>query len=181
MRSSFKAMVPAMVAVAALMAAPAMAEIKIGVLDFGRLMDESPQGKALIESLRSEAAAKQRELQTAAASLQTKRDKLAKDRATMTPDQISRAEKDVRDGERDLARRQSEVNDDFNARRNEEMGKLQRTLIEEVRNYSKSQNFDLVVTDGVIYATPALDITPGVLAGMQSRTGAAAPAKPATR
>jgi outer membrane protein len=174
-------MVPAMVAVAALMAAPAMAEIKIGVLDFGRLMDESPQGKALIESLRSEAAAKQRELQTQAASLQTKRDKLAKDRATMTPDQISRAEKDVRDGERDLARRQSEVNDDFNARRNEEMGKLQRTLIEEVRSYSKAQNFDLVVTDGVIYATSALDITPGVLAGMQSRTSAAAPAKPATR
>ncbi len=181
MRSSLKAMVPAMVAVAALMAAPAMAEIKIGVLDFGRLMDESPQGKALIESLRAEAAAKQRELQTQAASLQTKRDKLAKDRATMTPDQISRAEKDVRDGERDLARRQSEVNDDFNARRNEEMGKLQRTLIEEVRTYSKAQNFDLVVTDGVIYATPALDITPGVLAGMQSRTSAAAPAKPATR
>ena len=181
MRSSLKAMVPAMVAVAALMAAPAMAEIKIGVLDFGRLMDESPQGKALIESLRSEAAAKQRELQTQAASLQTKRDKLAKDRATMTPDQISRAEKEVRDGERDLARRQSEVNDDFNARRNEEMGKLQRTLIEEVRNYSKAQNFDLVVTDGVIYAAQSLDITPGVLAGMQSRTSAAAPAKPATR
>ena len=181
MRSSFKAMIPAVVAVAALMAAPAMAEIKIGVLDFGRLMDESPQGKALIESLRSEAAAKQRELQTQAASLQTKRDKLAKDRATMTPDQISRAEKEVRDGERDLARRQSEVNDDFNARRNEEMGKLQRTLIEEVRNYSKAQNFDLVVTDGVIYATSALDITPGVLAGMQSRTSATAPAKPATR
>ncbi|MEY2722047.1 MAG: hypothetical protein RL597_1492 [Pseudomonadota bacterium] len=181
MRSSFKAMIPAVVAVAALMAAPAMAEIKIGVLDFGRLMDESPQGKALIESLRSEAAAKQRELQTQAASLQTKRDKLAKDRATMTPDQISRAEKEVRDGERDLARRQSEVNDDFNARRNEEMGKLQRTLIEEVRNYSKAQNFDLVVTDGVIYAAQSLDITPGVLAGMQSRTSATAPAKPATR
>ncbi|MEY3337515.1 MAG: hypothetical protein RL245_507 [Pseudomonadota bacterium] len=181
MRSSFKAMILAVVAVAALMAAPAMAEIKIGVLDFGRLMDESPQGKALIESLRSEAAAKQRELQTQAASLQTKRDKLAKDRATMTPDQISRAEKEVRDGERDLARRQSEVNDDFNARRNEEMGKLQRTLIEEVRNYSKAQNFDLVVTDGVIYAAQSLDITPGVLAGMQSRTSATAPAKPATR
>ncbi len=176
MRSSFKAMVPAMVAVAALMAAPAMAEIKIGVLDFGRLMDESPQGTALIESLRAEAAAKQRELQSQAASLQTKRDKLAKDRATMTPDQISRAEKDVRDGERDLARRQSEVNDDFNARRNEEMGKLQRTLIEEVRTYSKAQNFDLVVTDGVIYATTALDITPAVIAGMQAKATAPKPA-----
>lgn len=176
MRSSFKAMVPAMVAVAALMAAPAMAEIKIGVLDFGRLMDESPQGKALIESLRSEAAAKQRELQTQAASLQTKRDKLAKDRATMSQDQISRAEKDLRDGERDLARRQAEIQDDFNARRNEEMSKLQRTLIDEVRNFARIQNFDLVLTaDGVIYAGTALDITPGVLQQLNGRNPSAAP------
>jgi outer membrane protein len=192
--TSFKMTMTAMAAVAALAGSPAMAEMKVGVLDFGRLMDESPQGKALIDSLRNEAAAKQRELQTQATGLQGKRDKLAKDRATMTPDQISRAEKELRDGERDLARRQAEVNDDFNARRNEEMSKLQRTLIEEVRAYSKAQSFDLVVTDGVIYATPALDITPGVLAGLQSRSAGAArpaaapasaaapaPAKPATR
>lgn len=73
------------------------------------------------------------------------------------------------------------MNDDFNARRNEEMSKLQRTLIEEVRTYSKAQNFDLVVTDGVIYAIQTLDITPGVLSALQQRVSAAAPAKPATR
>lgn len=173
-----KSRIHALAAVAALFAFPAHAEIKVGVLDYGRLMDESPQGKVLLESLRNEAAAKQRELQTTAQSLQGKRDKLAKDRATMTADQVSRAEKDLRDGERDLARRQSEVQDDFNARRNEEMSKLQRTLIEEVRSYAKAQSFDLVLTDGVIYATGALDITPGVLQVLQSRGGAAAP-KPA--
>ncbi len=176
-----KAMIPAMAAMAALAGTPAMAEIKLGVLDFSRLMEESPQGKALIESLRSEVGGKQRELQTQATSLQGKREKLVKDRATMTPDQVSRGEKELRDGERDLARRQQEVNDDFNARRNEEMSKLQRTLIEEVRNYSKAQNFDLVVTEGVIYATQTLDITPGVLSALQQRVSAAAPAKPATR
>ena len=189
---SVKPMIFAVAAVAALMAVPAYAELKVGVLDYGRLMDESPQGKVLLESLRNEAAAKQRELQTLAASLQTKREKLAKDRATMSPDQVTRAEKDLRDGERDLARRQSEVQDDFNARRNEEMSKLQRALIEEVRGYAKTQNFDLVITDGVIYAAAALDVTTGVLQLLQSRgpaaavaprpaAPAAAPAKPAGR
>ncbi len=176
MRANFKTMIPVLAVMATLVGAPAMAEIKVGVLDFGRLMDESPQGKALIETLRSEAAAKQRELQGQATSLQAKRDKLVKDRATMTPDQISRAEKELRDGERDLGRRQQEINDDFNARRNEEMTKLQRTLIEEVRVFSKAQNFDLVVTDGVIYATTALDITPAVIAGMQAKATAPKPA-----
>ena len=181
MRANFKAMIPVLAVMATLIGVPAVAEIKVGVLDFGRLMDESPQGKALIETLRTEAAGKQRELQGQATSLQAKRDKLVKDRATMTPDQISRAEKELRDGERDLGRRQQEINDDFNARRNEEMTKLQRTLIEEVRSFSKAQNFDLVVTDGVIYATQTLDITPGVLSALQQRVSAAAPAKPATR
>lgn len=170
-----KTMIPGLAAVAAFAAGPVHAELKIGVLDYGRLMDESPQGKVLLESLRNEAGAKQRELQTAAQSLQGKRDKLVKDRATMSPDQVTRAEKDIRDGERDLARRQSEIQDDFNARRNEEMSKLQRALIEEVRGYAKTQNFDLVITDGVIYATPTIDITGGVLQVLQSR-GPAAPA-----
>ena len=180
MQFNIKSMIPAVALLATLMSAPVWSQAagptKIGVLDFGRLIEQSPQGKAMIEALRNEAAAKQRELQTQATNLQGKRDKLVRDRATMTADQISRAEKELRDGERDLARRQAEVNDDFNARRNEEMNKLQRTLIEEVQVYSRGQNFDLVVTDGVIYATTALDLTPAVLQSLQ----ATAP-KPAAR
>lgn len=187
MNRSFKTVVWGAALMAAAVAAPAYAELKIGVLDYGRLMDESPQGKVLLESLRAEAASKQRELQGTAQSLQTKQDKLNKDRATMTPDQVSRAEKELRDGQRDLARRQSEIQDDFNARRNEEMSKLQRTLLAEVQTYARGQNFDLVITDGVIYANPTLDVTAGVLQVLQARgpapapaTGAARPAAPAT-
>jgi outer membrane protein len=177
MRSvTFKYLVAALAVGVAVAAAPAQAEIKVGVIDYGRLMDESPQGKTLLDSLRNDAGTKQRELQTQATTLQTKRDKLAKDRATMSQDQISRAEKDLRDGERDLARRQAEIQDDFNARRNEEMSKLQRTLIDEVRNFARIQNFDLVLTaDGVIYAGTALDITPGVLQQLNGRNPSAAP------
>lgn len=176
MNRSFKTVVWGAALMAAAVAAPAYAELKIGVLDYGRLMDESPQGKVLLEALRSEAASKQRELQGTAQSLQTKQDKLNKDRATMTPDQISRAEKELRDGQRDLARRQSEIQDDFNARRNEEMSKLQRTLLAEVQTYARGQNFDLVITDGVIYANPTLDVTAGVLQVLQARGPAPAPA-----
>ena len=105
----------------------------------------------------------------------------------MTEDARTRAEKDLRDSYRDLQRKQSEMQDDFNARRNEEMSRLQRALIEEVRVYAKAQNFDLVIADGVIYATQALDITPAILTALQQHAPAAtatkapgttAPAKP---
>jgi len=158
---------------------PAWAELKIGVVDYGKLMEESPQAKTVVDAIRTEFTPRQRDLQTQQQALKAKEEKLQKDGATMTEDQRTRADKDLRDGYRDLQRKQQEVQDDFNARRNEEMSRLQRTLIEEVRTYAKAQNFDLVVADGVIYSTPALDITPAILTVLQSHApagGAKAPA-----
>ena len=159
---------------ATLVASPARAELKIGVVDYGRLVEESPQAKAALDSIRTEFTPRQRDLQNQQASLKAKEDKLNKDGATMSPDQRAQAEKDLRDGAREFQRKQSEVQDDFNARRNEEMSRLQKTLIEQVRVYAKAQNFDLVIADGVIYTTPTIDITPAILAQLQANPGSAA-------
>jgi len=159
-------------------------ELKIGFVDYGRLMEESPQAKAAQESIRTEFAPRQRDLQTQQQTLKAKEEKLQKDGATMTDDQRTRTEKDLREGYRDLARKQQEAQDDLTARRNEEMSRLQRTLIEEVRTYAKAQNYDLVIAESVIYATPTIDITQAILSALQSRgattPAAARPAAPST-
>ena len=149
------------------------ADLKIGVVDYGKLMEESPQAKTVVDAIRTEFTPRQRDLQTQQQALKAKEDKLQKDGATMTEDQRTRADKELRDGYRDLQRKQQEVQDDFNARRNEEMSRLQRALIEEVRTYAKAQNYDLVVADGVIYSTPSLDITPAILTALQSHASTA--------
>jgi outer membrane protein len=173
-------MVLAMGAAALLSAAPARAaELKFAVVDYGKLMEESPQAKAVSDALRNEFTPRQRDLQAQQAAVKTKEDRLQKDAATMTQDQRARADKELRDGARDFARKQSELQDDFNARKNEEMSRLQRTLIEEVRTYAKAQGFDLVFADGVIYSTPTLDITPAILTALQAHAGHAQ-AAPAT-
>jgi outer membrane protein len=163
-----KSTVWALAAMGAMLAMPAWAELKIGVVDYGKLVEESPQAKVALEAIRTEFTPRQRELQNQQQTLKAKEDKLQKDGATMTEDQRQRAEKDLRDNYRDLQRKQSEAQDDFNARRNEEMSRLQRILIEQVRIFAKAQNFDLVVADGVIYATPTIDITPQVLTVLKS-------------
>jgi len=168
--------------VASVLAVPAWAQTKIAVVDYGRLVEESPQAKVALEAIRNEFTPRQREVENQAVSLKAKEDKLTKDGATMSPEQRARAEKELRDGARDLQQKRAEVQDDFNARRNEEMSRLQRTLIEEVRNYAKAQNFDLVIADGVIYSVPTLDITPAILSSLQARApkpaAGAAPAAP---
>lgn len=162
-----------------LAAAPAFADLKIGYIDFGRLMRESPAGKALSDSLNAEAGAKRRELESQDQALQAKAAKYQKDQATMTADQNSKMQKDLRDAQRELARRQQEIQDDLNSKSNEELQKLQRSLLQEVNTYAKSNNFDLVIADGVMYVQPTLDITSAVLLQLQSRGAAPAAARPA--
>jgi outer membrane protein len=170
----FKWWVGFVAAVGTLVASPAWAELKIGVVDYGRLVEESPQAKAALDSIRTEFTPRQRDLQNQQATLKAKEDRLQKDGATMSQDQRTNSEKDLRDSYRELQRKQSEVQDDFNARRNEEMSRLQKILIEQVRIYAKAQNFDLVIADGVIYTTPTIDITPAILAQLQANPGAIA-------
>jgi outer membrane protein len=168
-------------AASALVALPAAAaEPKIGVVDFQRLAMESPQGKAVSESMRSEFAPRERTLQAQGQAVKAKEEKLQKDGATMSEEQRARAEKELRDGAREFERSKSEFQDDVNARRNEELSRLQRTIAEEVRNYGKAQGYDLILaSEGVVYNASASDITAAVLAALQARGGSAAAAKSA--
>jgi outer membrane protein len=162
-------------------AAPVSAEIKVGVVQLDRLFEDSPQAKVVRESLNAEFAPRLQQLVTQENALKAKGEKLQKDVATMTPDQRSKAEKELRDSFRELERKRGELQDDSNAKRQEEMNRLQRSLFTEITDYAKSQNFDIVIAQGVIYATPAVDITAQVLQALQARAArapAAAPAAP---
>jgi outer membrane protein len=161
--------------------APAFAQqVKVGVVSYARLLEESPQAKSVSQALNAEFGPRLQQLQQQQASLKAREEKLTKDGATMTPEQRSRAEKELRDGVREFALKKQEADDDANERRKQEYDKLQRAIVEEVRTFAKAQNFDIVIAEGVIYATPAVDITGQVLASLQSKQGARPTAAPAT-
>jgi len=155
---------------------PAWAELKIGVVNVPRLLQESPQAKEMQARWRAEFGPRQRALQTEQQQLKQREDKYQRDGATMSDDQRMNEEKHLRDAERDLQIKQSEFQDDVTARRNEDLTKLQRTLSEEIAKFAKAQSYDLVLTD-VAYSTNTVDITPAILTRLQqagaSGTGAA--------
>lgn len=157
------------VAMSGLVSVAGAAEPKIGVVNIARLASEAPQAKAANDAIRNEFAPKEREIQTQATALKAREERLQKDAATMTDVQRSAAEKELRDGYRELQLKQSAVQDDFNARRNEEQSKLNRVLLEEVQNFAKSNGYDMILADGVLYANPSLDVTGPVLQALQNR------------
>jgi outer membrane protein len=157
-----------------LAASPALAELKIGVVSYARLMQESPQAKAANAELNAEFSPRKREIDRQGQALKTREEKLQRDEATMTDEQRGREEQAVRDTERDLQRKQTELQDDYTERRNEALSRLQRVLVDEVTKYAKAQNYDLVIAEGVIYASSVIDITPAIRTRLQ-QAGAVKP------
>jgi outer membrane protein len=91
-------------------------------------------------------------------------------------------ERQIRDGRRELERTQNEYLEDLNLRQNEELGRLQREVLEKAQAYARAQQYDLLLADpNVIFASTAVDITPAVLATMKPATPAPAAPAPSSR
>jgi outer membrane protein len=153
----------------------AQAQTKIGVVNVARLLQESPQAQAASQALENEFATRRRELETQQKDLKAREDKLQKDGAVMAAAERSNAEKSLRESQREFARKQNEFLEDLNVRRNEVLGQLQRTILQEVQTFAKSAGLDVVVSEA-LYASPSVDVTAQVLSALQARKGA--PAKP---
>lgn len=145
------------------------AEVKIGVVSLPRLAENSPQGKLMAQTLQDEFAGREREIVALGKELQEKDGVFKRDGAVMSENERRNMERELREGQRDLQRRQQEVMEDFNIRRNEELGKLQRSLMQEVREFAKSNSYDIIIGEGVLFASDALNVTDEVLAALESR------------
>jgi outer membrane protein len=90
--------------------------------------------------------------------------RLDKDSAVMNDSQRRNLERDIRVQSRDFQRAAAEFRDDFNIRRNEELGKFQQQVLQAVNTLAKEESFDLILNEGaVIYASQSIDITDKVL------------------
>lgn len=150
-------------------ALPATAqELKIGVVNVPLLMDRAPQTKAAMDALQEEFAPRQREFAAKQKELEDLAAKVQKDQAVMGETERRNAEKELRDLQREVARLQNEFREDLNLRQNEELGTLQRSLLGEVQTYAQQQGYDLVVGDGVLFASTAVNITEEVLRAIEA-------------
>ncbi|MBT8091743.1 MAG: OmpH family outer membrane protein [Gammaproteobacteria bacterium] len=148
---------------------PASAQdLKIGFVSLPALIERAPQTKAAMDALQEEFAPRQREFVAKQKELEDLAAKAQKDFAVMGETERRNAEKDLRDLQREVTRLQNELREDLNLRQNEEYGVLQRAILKEVQDYAQQQNYDLIVGDGVLYVSNAVNITEQVLRNVEA-------------
>ena len=147
-------------------------QVKIGVVNIPVLMERAPQAKVAMDSLQEEFAPRQRVIVAKQAEFEELSEKVRRDFDVMGETERRNAEKNLRDLQREVTRLQTEFREDLNLRRNEELGKLQRSLLKEVQDYAETTNYDLIVGDGVLYASSTVNITELVLRAMEANFNA---------
>lgn len=146
------------------MPATAMAEnYKIGVVNAIKVLEAAPQAEQAKKRLEKEFASRDKKLVAAQKSVKQKEDKIAKDGAIMSEGELKKLQKTTLSARRELKRDQDEFRDDLNFRRNEEFGKIQRQIVQAIQKIAKDDKFDLIVGEGVIYASSKVDITKKVI------------------
>lgn len=143
------------------------ADYKIGVVQAVRVLEAAPQAEMAKKKLESEFAGRDKQIANDQKTLKTLEDRLAKDAAIMSETERTRLERDILNKRRDLKRASDEFREDVNFRRNEEFGKIQRQILESIQAIANEQKYDLVLGEGVIYSSKAVDITDQVIERMK--------------
>jgi outer membrane protein len=148
--------------------ASAQSSLKIGFVNAAKILDQSPQAEQARKRLEKEFAPRDKALVDAQRSLRNIEDRLVKDGAVMSDAERRRLDRESRDQRRELKRAQEEFREDFNLRRNEELGKLQRLVYEAINSLAREEGFDLIVNEGaVIFASQQVDITNKVISRLK--------------
>ena len=139
------------------------AELKIGYVQVDKILQDAPQTAESGKKLEREFTSRTQELERLQKQIKDIETALDKDSLTMTETDRKNKERDASNLKIDFQRKQRELREDVNLRKNEELGALQDKINKAVTAVSEAEGYDLVVYGGVAYANKKIDITDKVL------------------
>jgi outer membrane protein len=147
----------------------ALSATKIAYVEVGKVLQESPQVKAVKDKIRKEFAKRDDQLVAEQKKLKKLKEKLSRDGSIMSEAERKRLERDIIARTRKLKNAQSEFQEDLALRQNEELGKLRKVIAEVIVKVAKKGGYDLVLESGVVWANDKVNITTQVLKELKKR------------
>jgi len=148
-------------------------ELKIGVVNAIKVFEQSPQYEAARKNLEAEFSRKESDLVAQQAQVKKLEEKLSRDGAVMSESEVKRLERDIVSRHRKLKNSREEYREDFNLRRNELQSSISRQVAEIVQQVGKEEGIDIILSDGVIFASKRVNISGQILQRLKEKFEAA--------
>jgi outer membrane protein len=141
---------------------PVLAEMeifKIGYVVVEKILKEAPQTAASNKKLEKEFKSRTDGLQKKVKALQKLEKDFNKNSVTMSTAERQKTQKKIQNSKIEIQRIERELREDIDIRRREEIGKLQQKINEAIEEMAKTDKYDLILYQGVAYASKEIDIT----------------------
>jgi outer membrane protein len=135
------------------------ADISIAVIDPNRIVEESPQYQEARRMLSTEAKDRETEVLDQQDDLDRLTEKLERDGALMSEDELQRLQTDIRARKRRLRYAKAELQEDFALRQTELRTKLVKQVEEVVQRIAKEKGIDVILSEGLVYFSDRVDIS----------------------
>ncbi len=147
------------------------AETKIGAVSMARLMESAPQVKRASEKIKAEFAEREKQLIDEQDEIKKLQDNYRRDREVMSAAEREKAENALRERVREFKRKSDAFAADFSEARNQALGSLQSDIYKAIVDIAEAENYDLIVSESVLYVSKRIDITDKVIARLQKNPG----------
>jgi outer membrane protein len=141
----------------------AAADLKIGYVNAFKVIDEAPQGEAALKKLKAEFNPRDKKNLEIQGRIKQLEEELDKNEPALKDADRRSKEYEVNTLKRDLRRATQELREDYNLRRNEEFLAVQKLVEKTIVEVARQEGYDLVLHEGVTYASGRADITEKIL------------------
>ena len=132
---------------------------KIGYVVVEKVLKDAPQTAASNKKLEKEFKSRTDGLQKKVKAIQKQEKDFNKNSVTMAAADRQKAQKKIQNSKIEIQRIERELREDIDIRRREEIGKLQEKINEAIEEMAKTDKYDLILYQGVAYASKEIDIT----------------------
>ncbi len=139
------------------------AEIKVGYVQVDKILQDAPQTAESGKKLEREFSPRSQELDRMSKQIKDSEAALDKEGLTISETDRRNKERDVQNLKIEFQRKQRELREDINIRKNEELSGFQDRINKAVQSVAETEGYDLVVYSGVAYASKKIDVTDKVL------------------
>jgi|TARA_B100000768_G_C11173361_1_gene329696 outer membrane protein len=132
---------------------------KIGYVVVEKILKQAPQTAASNKKLEKEFKSRTDGLKKKVKDIQEQEKDFNKNSVTMTAAERQKSQKKIQNSKIEIQRIERELREDIDIRRREEIGKLQQKINEAIEEMAKADKYDLILYQGVAYASKQIDIT----------------------
>ncbi len=143
---------------------------RIGFVDIPYLIEKAPQALEAEQRLEAEFAPRHEELEAQRSELAELTAKLSDASLELPETDQLRLDRETRSLERRIKRSEQDFREELNIQKNTEFKKVRILVLEAIASFGKRNDYDLIVSDGVLFANERIDVTERILENLMRET-----------